>query len=81
MRYGMPSYEKNNIVEASFAGQKNFIALYIAKQDVLKAHNDLLKGVSMGKGCIRFTRPAKIDFDVVRKMLIGTYHSTDIVCG
>lgn len=80
MRYGLPCYEKNNIAEVSFASQKNFIALYILKQDVLEQYKNELKGVSIGKGCIRFTRPGKIDIAVVRKMLAGTYLSKNTIC-
>ena len=81
MRYGMPCYEKNSVVEVSFASQKNNIALYILKQEVMEKYKGELKGVSTGKGCIRFTKPDKIDFEVVTKMLSGTYTSTNIICG
>ncbi|MGG9964659.1 iron chaperone [Ferruginibacter sp. SUN106] len=81
MRYGMPCYEKNNVTEVSFASQKNNIALYILKQDVMEQYKPELKGVSIGKGCIRFTKPGKIDFEVVQKMLAGTYLSKHIICG
>ena len=40
-----------------------------------------LKEVSIGKGCICFTNPEKIDFVVVQKMLAGTFRSTNIICG
>lgn len=80
MEYGMPGYKKNGVVEVGFASQKNYISLYILKQDVMDAHRELLKGVSLGKGCIRYSRPGKIDFDVVQKMLIGTYQSQSEIC-
>ncbi len=80
MAYGMPGYKKNGVVEVGFASQKNYISLYILKQEVLDAHRELLKGVSLGKGCIRYSRPNKIDFDVVQKMLIGTYQSESTIC-
>jgi uncharacterized protein YdhG (YjbR/CyaY superfamily) len=80
MRYGGPCYEKNNIAEAGFASQKNFIGLYILKQDVMGKYKGELKGVSVGKGCIRFTKPEKIDFSVVQKMLAGTFRSKNIIC-
>jgi len=55
MLYGGPCYVKNNIVEAGFASQKHFIGLYILKQDVMRKYKDELKGVSIGKGVMRFT--------------------------
>lgn len=80
MRYGGPCYEKNNIIEAGFASQKHFIGVYILKQDVMEKYKCELKGVSIGKGCIRFTKPEKIDFTVVQKMLAGTFRSKNPVC-
>jgi uncharacterized protein YdhG (YjbR/CyaY superfamily) len=80
MRYGGPCYEKNNVAEAGFASQKNFIGLYILKQDVMEKYKGELKGVSIGKGCIRFTKPEKIDFSVVQKMLAGTFLSKNTIC-
>jgi len=81
LRYGGPCYAKNDIPEVGFASQKNNIALYILKLDVMKKYKDEFKGVSMGKGCIRFTKPDKIDYEVVQKMLKGTYESTNTICG
>ncbi len=81
MRYGSPCYEKNNIAEAGFASQKNFICLYILKQDIMEKYKSELKGVSVGKGCIRYTKPEKIDFSVVQKMLAGTFRSKNTICG
>jgi uncharacterized protein YdhG (YjbR/CyaY superfamily) len=82
MIYGMPSYSRNGEVEVGFASQKNFIALYILRTDVMKTYKDLLKikGVSLGKGCIRYSKPEKIDFKVVEKMSKATQESTGVVC-
>ena len=82
MVYGMPSYTRNGEVEVAFASQKNYISLYILRTDVMNAHRDLLqrKGVSLGKGCIRYSRPERIDFNVVEMMLKATQESTGVVC-
>jgi uncharacterized protein YdhG (YjbR/CyaY superfamily) len=82
MVYGMPSYSRNGEVEVAFASQKNFIALYILRTDVMNAHRDLLKvkGVSLGKGCIRYSKPERIDFKVVEMMLKATQESTGVIC-
>ena len=82
MRYGGPCYSRNGVVEVGFASQKHFIGLYILRTDVMKRYKDLLKtkGVSLGKGCIRYSRPEKIDFEVVEKMLKATLESTGEVC-
>jgi uncharacterized protein YdhG (YjbR/CyaY superfamily) len=80
MHYGGPCYEKNGIAEAGFMSQKNNIALYILKTDVMNKYKPLLKGISTGKGVIRYTNPAKIDLELIRKMLADTYASTNTIC-
>jgi uncharacterized protein YdhG (YjbR/CyaY superfamily) len=83
MKYGGPCYEKNKIIEVGFASQKHFIGLYILKRDVMEKYKDLLKakGISTGKGCIRYSKPDKINFEVVRKLLRGTFTSAHTTCG
>ena len=68
------------ITEAGFASQKHFIGVYILKQDVMEKYKGELKGISTGKGCIRFTKPEKIDFAIVQKLLAGTFRSKNTVC-
>ena len=80
MRYGGPCYEKNDVAEAGFMSQKQYIGVYILKKDVMDQYKNELKGVSMGKGVMRFGDPEKINFDVVRKMVKGTYESPNKVC-
>jgi uncharacterized protein YdhG (YjbR/CyaY superfamily) len=82
MEYSMPSYSRDSAVEVAFASQKNFIALYILRTDVMNVHKDLLKvkGITVGKGCIRYSKPEKIDFKVVEQMLKATHESTGMVC-
>ena len=82
MAYGGPSYSRNGEVEVGFASQKNFIGLYILRTDVMKTHRDQFKGkgVSIGKGAIRYSKPEKIDFNVVESMLRATQESMRPVC-
>lgn len=82
MVYGGPSYSRNGEVEVGFASQKHFIGLYILRTDVMKTHKDQLKGkgVSIGKGAIRYSKPERIDFNVVESMLRATTESTGPVC-
>lgn len=81
MRYGMPCYEKNKLVEVSFASQKNNIAVYILKQDVMEQYKKEIRGATVGKGCIHYTKPEKIDLSIVQKMLSATYKSENTICG
>jgi uncharacterized protein YdhG (YjbR/CyaY superfamily) len=83
MSYGGPAYSRNGEVEVGFASQKHFIGLYILRTDVMNAHRALLKvkRVSLGKGCIRYSKPEKIDFTIVEKLLKATVESTGAICG
>lgn len=82
MQYGGPCYSRNGEVEVGFASQKHFIGLYILRTDVMKTYQSQLKikGVSLGKGCIRYSKPEKIDFELVKKMPQATVESTGVVC-
>jgi uncharacterized protein YdhG (YjbR/CyaY superfamily) len=80
MQYGMPSYAKDDTVEVAFASQKNYISLYIMKEDVFNAFRPSFKGLNLGKGCIRYTKPEKIDFDVVEQILQASYQSQSEIC-
>ena len=80
MDYGMPGYKKDGVGGIGFASQKNYISLYVTIESVLNANRELLKGLSVGKGCIRYSRPEKIDFSVVQKLLIETFESQDEPC-
>ena len=80
MEYGGPTYSKNGVPEVGFFSQKHYIGLYILKKPVLDAHRHELKGISVGKGAIRYSRPDKIDFEIVQKLLDGTYESEDEIC-
>jgi uncharacterized protein YdhG (YjbR/CyaY superfamily) len=82
MDYGGPSYKRHGEVEVGFASQRHFIGLYILRTDVMNAHKDQLneKGISVGKGAIRYSKPERINFSVVESMLRGTMKSTGPVC-
>ena len=82
MAYDGPCYSRNGEVEVGFASQKHYIGLYILRTDVMRSHRYLLtvKGITLGKGAIRYARPENIDFDVVESMLKGTVESTGPVC-
>jgi uncharacterized protein YdhG (YjbR/CyaY superfamily) len=82
MDYGMPGYGRNGAVEVGFASQKNYISLYILKQEVMDAYKAQLsgKGVSFGKGCIRYSRPERIDFELVEAMLVASEKSDAPIC-
>lgn len=80
MQYGMPCYSRDGTVEVSFASQKNNIALYVLRKDVLDAHRDSLPASAIGKGCIRFRNPNTIDFALVQRLLAEMRASVGPVC-
>ena len=73
-------YSRAGIVEVGFASQKNNIALYILRKDVLDAHRAEFAPSTLGKGCIRYRNPDRIDFRVVQEMLIATRKAKGPVC-
>jgi uncharacterized protein YdhG (YjbR/CyaY superfamily) len=80
MEYGMPAYKRNGVVEVSYASQKQYIAVYVLKQDIVDAFRGALPSSKIGKGCIRFAKPDKIDFDVLKQLLSRTADSKSEPC-
>ena len=80
MRYGMPSYCRDGVVEVSFAAQARHLSLYVLQQSVFDAHRAELAGLSLGKGCIRYRRPDQIDWDVVAALLADTRTTAGDIC-
>ena len=78
--YGMPAYARDGAVEIGFARQARYLSLYVLKQGVLDAHRGELSSFSLGKGCVRFTRPDSIDWPVVRALLDDTARSDEAPC-
>jgi uncharacterized protein YdhG (YjbR/CyaY superfamily) len=78
MQYGGPTYSKNGTIEVCFVSQKNYISLYVLKEEVMDRYRDQLKDA--GKACIRYRRPEQIDFAVVEKLLEETVTSPAEIC-
>lgn len=81
MEYGMPSYKpEGGEVEVAFASQKNYISLYILKKPVFDKYREALAGLDLGKGCIRYRKPAQIDFKIVEQILVDSHQSDSKIC-
>jgi uncharacterized protein YdhG (YjbR/CyaY superfamily) len=80
MSYGMPTYRRDGVAEIAWASHKRYISLYVMRADVLDAHREQLAGLDVGKGCIRYSSPAAVDFAVVRSMLTAVAASRGPVC-
>ena len=68
MDFGMPGYKRGETVEVAFNSQKNYISVYICRQDVMDAHRVLLGALDCGKGCIRFKKPEHLDYKILHKL-------------
>lgn len=81
MEYGMPVYKRNNIPEAGFASQKNYISVYILRKEALDKYRDILtQDASIGKGCIRYTKPEKINFEILEETLKASVSDSGRIC-
>jgi uncharacterized protein YdhG (YjbR/CyaY superfamily) len=81
MEYRMPSYRRpGGEVEVAFASQASYISFYVMRKDVLDRFRDELATASLGKGCIRYSTPARIDFEVVRRLLAASAEATGRIC-
>jgi len=80
MAYGGPTYSKDKGIEIGFASQKNHICFYCLVHDVMPDNKELLKGLNQGKGVIRYSNPDKIDFELIRKLLMDTIKSGKKPC-
>jgi hypothetical protein len=80
MTYGMACYSRAGTVEVAFASQKNNIALYILRKDVLDRHRESFPPSALGKGCIRYRSPRQMDYVVIERLLIETCAADGPVC-
>ena len=80
MVYKMPSYKRNEQVEVALASQKQHICIYFLIHQVMLENRSKLEGFNHGKGCIRFSNPDKIDFDLLTHLLKETNKTDDKIC-
>ena len=76
----MRSYVRDDSVEVAFASQKADVSLYIPRRAALEANADRLARLSVGNGCIRFSRPEQIDPATVRALLSATARDSGPIC-
>ncbi|MFI7358561.1 DUF1801 domain-containing protein [Streptomyces avidinii] len=72
--YGMPVYVRAGATagEIAWANQKQYISFYLMRTDIRDAFAARLAPHDMGKVCLRFRNPAKVDFDLLRDLLRAT---------
>lgn len=67
MKYGMPTYELASRVIALNA-QKNYFSFY-ADPEIVKCYRSNLKGLDVGKSCIRFRNIEDVSLATLRKIV------------
>ena len=74
MAYGMPVFHRDGQAGIAFANQKQYVALYL-DVGVAARNAEALKGLDMGKCCLRYRNPAKIDYALLERLLADTRDS------
>ena len=75
MQWGMPGYgPPGSDALTSFNSQKGYISMYIGK-DTIDDHRPFVKGATFGKGCVRYSKPDRIDFEVLGTMLSASFRA------
>ena len=80
MAYKMPSYMRNGQVEVAFASQKQHICVYFLIHEVMLNNKERFIGLNHGKGCIRYSNPDKIDYNLIASLLEHTNESDTQIC-
>ena len=67
MKYSMPTYELASRFIA-FNSQKNYFSFY-ADPEIVKRYRAELRGLDVGKSCIRFRNIEDVSLDTLRKIV------------
>jgi len=68
MRYGLAFYELDGPLFALESGRRH-MSLFVAEQDVVARHKDVLPGVDIRRSFIRFSDLNRLPLDVVEKIV------------
>jgi uncharacterized protein YdhG (YjbR/CyaY superfamily) len=68
MSYRMPTYEFKGNPLCAFASRKQYLSLYI-HTGLFPKYKDRLRGLSMGKECVRFKRLDDLPLETIRQLL------------
>jgi uncharacterized protein YdhG (YjbR/CyaY superfamily) len=82
MRYGMATYARDGEAEFAFASQKGYLSLYGMKPGALEPLREEFTGTGakIGKGCIRYSKPEKVNLEAVTRLLQATAASDEGPC-
>jgi len=68
VKYRMPAFETSDTI-CALAAQKHHFALYICKPALIDEFRQVLSGLDLGKGCIRFKRFEDLPREVIVDLL------------
>lgn len=73
MKYGMAAYTRPGeaVPEVAFASQAKYISIYFPVP-VVDSKRHLLSGLNVGKCCVRYTAPHKVNLEVLNELLTET---------
>jgi uncharacterized protein YdhG (YjbR/CyaY superfamily) len=82
MLYGMATYTRNGEAEFAFASQKGHLALYGMNLTALDQVRDEFTstGAKIGKSCIRYSKPEKVNLEALTRLLQATAASDGGAC-
>ncbi len=61
IQYKMLGYGKNKITLFQLNAQRNYVSLYVGDIRKIDTKNELVSGLSHGKGCIRFKKSNSVE--------------------
>ena len=61
INYKMLAYSNERGAVFHLNAQKNYVSLYVGDTDKVDQSGELLKGIDVGKGCIRFKKSTKLE--------------------
>lgn len=84
INYKMLGYKLGNEFVFHLNSQKNYVSFYVGDSSKVDPDGGLLKGLNLGKGCIRFTKSIDITAtrmdEFIKKAIILFKQGVDIDC-
>lgn len=72
MQYKMLGYLKGETLVFGLNAQKQYVSLYVGDQRKIDATGELLEGLNIGKGCIRFSKTVHVSQTKIEGFILKT---------
>ena len=69
IHYKMLGYSKNGDFAFHLNAQKSYVSLYVGNASKIDPTGELLIGLNVGKGCIRFTKSKSVKATRIREFI------------